>query len=185
MLTSSVVEGDEHMGRRERIVPTHEWDQLVLLFEWPEQEEYELIRQSVLFGTSVAERSEETGVPERTIYLKIERFENEGPRGLYSAESAKRRLLPQTIRKIIVDLKAEHPPLNNNEIKNIAYVRTGRRLGDHTVARVLKEEVVPLKLSRLFEPYHEIEYSRERRWAVVALHLDSWSVKATASYLED
>jgi hypothetical protein len=28
------------MRRRQRIEPTHEWDQLVLLFEWPEQEEY-------------------------------------------------------------------------------------------------------------------------------------------------
>lgn len=167
MLASPVVEGDEYMGRRERIEPTHDWDQLVLLFEWPEQEEYEIIRQPLLFGTSVAERSEETGVPERTIYRKIERFENEGPRGLYSAESAKRKLLPNTIRRMIVDLKAEHPPFNNNEIKNIVYVRTGRRLRDHTVARVLEEEVVPVKLSRLFEPYHEIRDSRESgaaRW---------------------
>jgi hypothetical protein len=55
------------MRRRERIEPTHEWDRLVLLFEWPEQEAYELIRQPVLFGTSVAERSEETGVPAWTL----------------------------------------------------------------------------------------------------------------------
>ncbi len=85
---------------------------------------------------------------------------------------------------MIVDLKAEHPALNNNEIRNIVYVRTGRRLGDHTAARVLSEEVIPLKLSRLFEPYHETLDSRERRGAVVALHLNGWSVKATAAYLK-
>ena len=85
---------------------------------------------------------------------------------------------------MIVDLKAEHPALNNNEIRNIVYVRTGKRLGDHTVARVLSEEVVPLKLSRLFEPYHEIENSRERRSTVVTLHLDGWSVKCVASYMK-
>src|SRR5215216_5395849 len=85
---------------------------------------------------------------------------------------------------MIVDLKAEHPALNNNEIKNIVYVRTGSRLGDHTAERVLSEEVVPLKLSRLFEPYHQMENSRERRGTVVALHLDGWSAKAIASYLK-
>ena len=172
------------MRRRERIEPTDDWDQLILLFEWPEQREYEELRPLVLFGSSVAERSRETGTPERTIYRKIERFEHGGPRGLFSTEEVKRQVLPPSIRRTIVDLKAEHPALNNNEIKNIVYVRTGRRLGDHTVARVLSEEVVPLKLSRLFEPYHEIEDSRERRGAVVTLHLDGWSVKCVASYMK-
>ena len=125
-----------------------------------------------------------TGTPERTMYRKVERFENEGPQGLFSAEGAKRQLLPRAIRRMIVDLKAEHPALNNHEIRNIVYVRTGRRLGDHTAARVLSEEVIPLKLSRLFEPYHETLDSRERRGAVVTLHLDGWSVKATAAYLK-
>jgi hypothetical protein len=55
---------------------------------------------------------------------------------------------------MIVELKAEHPKLNNNEIAKIVYVRTGRRLGQHTPGRALAEEVVPLKLSRLFESYH-------------------------------
>jgi hypothetical protein len=45
---------------------------------------------------------------------------------------AKRRGLEPAIRRMIVDLKAEHPALNNKEISNIVYVRTGRRLGDHT-----------------------------------------------------
>ncbi len=88
------------------------------------------------------------------------------------------------IRRMIVDLKAEHPAFNDNEITNIVYVRTGRRLGDHTAARVLSQEVVPLKLSRLFEPHHKTLPSRERRGAVVALHLDGWSVKSIASYLK-
>jgi hypothetical protein len=69
---------------------------------------------------------------------------------------------------MIVDLKAEHPALDNYEIRNTVYVRTGKRLGDHTAARVLSEVVVPLKLSRLFEPYHETldrRYTRERHTA--------------------
>jgi putative transposase len=172
------------MKRRERREPTDDWNQLVLLFEWPEQKAYEEIRPLVLFGGSVADRSRETGTPERTMYRKVERFEKDGPRGLFSTEGAKRQVLPPAIRRMIVDLKAEHPALNNNEIGNIVYVRTGRRLGKHTPARILAEEFVPLKLSRLFEPYHKTEDVREARGAVVELHLDGWSVKSIASYMK-
>lgn len=69
------------MRRRKRIEPTDDWDQLVPLFEWPEQKEYEEIRPLVLFGSSVAERARATGTSERTMYRKVERFENEGPKG--------------------------------------------------------------------------------------------------------
>lgn len=68
---------------------------MVPLFEWPEQKEYEEIRPLVLFGSSVSERARVTGTPERTMYRKVERFENEGPQGLFSAEGAKRQLLPE------------------------------------------------------------------------------------------
>jgi AraC-like DNA-binding protein len=100
-----------------------------------------------------------------------------------AAARARRQGLEPVIRRMIVELKAEHPKLNANEIANIVYVRTGRRLGKHTPGRVLAEEVVPLKLSRLFDPYHEAKDAREARQAVVALHLDGWSVKAIASYM--
>lgn len=121
------------------------------------------------------------------MYRRVERFEADGMLSLFATDPAtaraRRQSLEPYIRRIIVELKAEHPKLNNNEISNIVYVRTGRRLGKHTPARVLADEVVPLKLSRLFEPYHETEDSRDRRGAVVALHLDGWSAKAVASYL--
>lgn len=174
-------------GRRRKVEPTDGWQELLPLFERPEQEAYEELRPLVLFGSSVAERARETGTPERTMYRRVERFEEDGMMSLFAtdpaAARARRRGLEPAIRRMIVELKAEHPKLNANEISNIVYVRTGRRLGKHTPGRVLAEEVVPLKLSRLFEPYHETEDSRDRRSAVVALHLDGWSVKATASYL--
>jgi len=136
----------------------------------------------------VAERANETGTPERTMYRRVERFANEGMLSLFgtdpATERAKRRGLEPAIRRMIVELKAEHPALNNNEIANIVYVRTGRKLGKHTAERVLAEEVIPLKLSRLFEPYHETAEGEERRGAAVTLHLDGWSVKAIASYLK-
>jgi hypothetical protein len=36
--------------KRKRFEPTHEWERLVALFEWPEQENYEVIRPLVLRG---------------------------------------------------------------------------------------------------------------------------------------
>ena len=178
------------MGGRglRKVEPTDDWELLLPLFDWPEQQAYEELRPMVLFGFSVAERAEQTGVPERTMYRRIERFEEDGMLSLFAtdpaAARAKRRGLEPAIRRMIVELKAEHLKLNANEIANIVYVRTGRRLGKRTPGRVLAEEVVPLKLSRLFEPYHETEDVREARKAVVSLHLDGWSVKSISSYLK-
>ncbi|MDP9480640.1 MAG: helix-turn-helix domain-containing protein, partial [Actinomycetota bacterium] len=174
-------------GKRRKIDPIDDWELLLPLFEWPEQQAYEELRPLVLFGGSVAERSGETGTPERTMYRRIERFERDGMLSLFAtdpaAARARRRGLEPHVRRMIVELKAEHPKLNANEIANIVFVRTGRRLGKHTPGRVLAEEVVPLKLSRLFEPYHDAPDRKEAREAVVALHLDGWSVKAIASYM--
>lgn len=172
------------MGRRQSVEPTDEWPQLRPLLKFPEQLEYEKIRLPVVFGYPVPKRARETGTPERTMYEKVRQFEEEGMPALFSAETAKRRVLPPAIRNMIVGLKGEHPALNNNEITNIVFVRTGRKLGKHTVERVLAEEPIPLKLVKLYEPYHQIEGGRERREAVVALRLDGWSVKAISSYLE-
>ncbi len=174
-------------GRRRKAPPTDEWQELLPLFEWPEQQAYEELRPLVLFGSSVAERARETGTPERTMYRRVERFGEDGMMSLFATDPAtaraRRRGLQPAIRRMIVELKAEHPRLNASEIANIVYVRTGRRLGKHTPGRVLAEEVVPLKLSRLFEPYHQTEDVREAREAIVTLHLDGWSVKAIASYM--
>jgi hypothetical protein len=172
-------------GKRRKVEPTDDWELLLPLFEWPGQHAYEELRPLVLFGGSVAGRARETGTSERTMYRKIERFETDGMLSLFAtdpaAARARRRGLEPAIRHMIVELKAEHPKLNANEIANIVYVRTGRRLGKHTPGRVLAGEVVLLKLSRLFGPYHETEDVREARKAVVALHLDGWSVKSIAS----
>nr|MDQ3316156.1 LuxR family transcriptional regulator [Actinomycetota bacterium] len=58
-------------GRR-KVDPTDDWELLLPLFEWPEQQAYEELRPLVLFGDSVAERARETGTPERTMYRRIE-----------------------------------------------------------------------------------------------------------------
>ena len=147
----NMVRGKMSGRRRRKAEHAEDWQELLPLFDWPEQQAYEELRPLVLFGDSVAERAKETGTPKRTMYRRVKRFEKDGMRSLFgtdlAAGRAKRRGLEPAIRRMIVDLKAEHPALNNNEISNIVYVRTGSSLGDHTAERILSEEVVPLKLS--------------------------------------
>jgi hypothetical protein len=54
--------------RRRRVEPTDKWERLLRLFEWPEQEGYEVIRPLVLFGSSVAKPAREVDTSERTLY---------------------------------------------------------------------------------------------------------------------
>src|SRR5215217_7661883 len=150
--------GGGSMGRRKRrrVGPTHEWEQVELLCAWEEQREYERIRPLVLFGEPVPRRALETGTSERTLYRRISGFEREGMESLFGSPPAKRGVLPNSIRRLILDLKAEHPALNANEIANICFVFSGRKPDVRTVGSVLDEEPLPLKAFRRFAPYHEM-----------------------------
>jgi putative transposase len=170
-------------NKRGRVRPTQDWDLLVPLFEWPEQKRYEEIRPLVLFDVSVAERAEEVGLSQSTLYRRLGGFEAEGMESLFASETARRKTLPPAMRRLIVDLKAEFPTLNLSEIANIVYVRFGRRPEVRTVRRVLEEEPIPLRILKRFAPYHEIEEAKERRMVIVKLHAEGWSVKAIAGYL--
>lgn len=174
------------MGRRKRrrVDPTDDWAQLELLCAWAEQREYERIRPQVLFGEPVPERADETGTSERTLYRRIAAFREEGMASLFGSPKAKRRVLPPAIRRKIVDLKAEHPPLKLEEIANVCGVLFGRRPDGHTVKAVLEESAIPRKLVRRFEPYHEIPRDEERREAVVTLHEEGWADKSIARYMK-
>jgi putative transposase len=170
--------------RRRRVEPTDEWEQIELLCGWPEQRDYELIRPLVLFGSPAAGGAEETGAASgRTLQRWAKRFDAEGMDSLFGSEAASRRGLPPSVRRLIVDLKAEYPGFNPNEIANACYVRFGRKPARKTVKRVLAEEPAPLWMMRRFPPYHEIGEPAERRRAVVALHAEGWSAKAVAGYL--
>jgi len=102
---------------RRRVEPTADWEQIAFLCAWPEQREYELIRPLVLFGGPADGRAQETGASSgRTLRRKVVLFEAEGMESLFGSETAKRRRLPPAVRRLIVDLKAEHPGFNPNEI---------------------------------------------------------------------
>jgi hypothetical protein len=172
--------------RRGRIEPTDEWEQIELLCGWPEQREYELIRPLVLFGSPAAERALETSAAsERTLQRRAARFDAEGMESLFGSEHARRTKLPPAIRRRIVDLKAEYPSFNLNEIANAVYVCFGRR-PETTRASGVSSRRSPcrsLRMVRRYPPYHEIPEGRERRAAVVTLHAEGWSAKAIAGYL--
>lgn len=171
-------------SRRRRVEPTDDWEQLKLLCVWPEQRDYELIRPLVLFGSPASERAQQTGAAsERTLQRKSRSFEAEGVESLFGSEHARARQLPPAVRRLIVDLKAEYPGFNLNEISNACYVLFGRRPDHKTVRRILAEEPIPLRIARRFPPYHEIPERRERRLAVVTLHAEGWTSKAISGYL--
>jgi putative transposase len=172
--------------RRRRVESAEElrWEQLELLCAWNEQVEYERIRPLVLFGEPAAERAVETGTSKRTLQRRVSGFEREGMGSLFGSSPAKRRVLPASLRRLILDLKAEHPALNNNEISNICYVFSGRKPDVRTIGNVLDEEPIPLKAFRRFDPYHEIPDAAERRKAVIALHYEGWADKSIARYLK-
>ena len=105
--------------------------------------------------------------------------------GLHGTEAAKKQKLPPNIRRFIVDLKAEYPPFNLNEIANIVRVCFGRKPDVRSVKRTLDAGALPLKLARNYPPYHEMEVASPGtgRAAVVELRVDGWSAKAIAGYL--
>ena len=169
--------------KRPRVEPTDDFQQILPLCDWPEQVEYERIRQPVLFGVPTIEHAEHTGDSESTLQRRIQSFEEYGIEGFLSASKARYRKLVPNVRRLIVDLRAEYPPFNLNEIANVVGVCFGRKPDVRSVERVLSEEAIPLKMERNYPLYYEMENSAERRAAIVELRVDGWSPKAIAGYL--
>src|SRR3712207_7776224 len=108
--------------KRVRIDPTDDWQQLRLRVRFPEQETYELLRPIVLFGQTAAERAQATGVSDRTLDRKADRFDAEGMASLFPTRARAdwdRRRVPAELRHRILALKAEYPPFRPHEIAEI------------------------------------------------------------------
>jgi hypothetical protein len=173
----------EHPRRQ----PIDDWQQLRLLVTSPEQATYELLRPLVLFGQPVRARARETGVPERTLRRKVTRFAAHGMRSLFEADgppASDRRTLPLGIRKAIVELKAEYPPLSLRQIAAICRERFDRSVSHHTVKQVLATEPLPLHPPRRLPRYRDIPDPVARRKAIVDLYTEGWRPTAIAGYLE-
>lgn len=99
------------MSRRQRVEHTEEWTLIEPLLPWHEQREYELLRPIVVFGDTPAERARQTGAAARTLHEKAHRFDEEGVPSLFPTRGGP-TLRPE-IRRLIVDLKVQHPPLSS------------------------------------------------------------------------
>jgi transposase len=166
---------------------TDDWQQLRLLVTSPEQATYELLRPLVLFGQPVRTRARETGVSERTLRRKVARFAAAGMHSLFEREdppAQDRRTLPLGIRKAIVELKAEHPPLSLRQIAAICEHRFDRTVSHHTVKQVLATDPLPLHPPRRLPRYRDMADPVQRRKAIVHLYLEGWGVTSIAGYLE-
>jgi putative transposase len=171
---------------RARIEPTDDWPYLQLQFDWPEQEDYEVVRPVVLFGFTLAERAQQTGLATSTVYRKVSRFEQLGMRGFLEPEedSDSKRVLPQPIRRAIVQLKAEYPAFRPNELATVCHVRFNRRPSTHTIKKILATDLPPATMQRRFPRYAEMADPRERRGAIIRLHAEGWNIASIAGYLE-
>lgn len=158
--------------RRRRVEHTEDWDQLELLLDWPEQVEYERIRDAVVFGDPIAECAEKTATAERTFYRRVESFDAYGMEGLIPLEPFRGRRIPLAMRLRIVELKAEYPLFSLGEIARICYVLFGREPSKHTIKRIIEEGPTPLLPPRRYPTYHRMPRGKERRKAIVALHVE-------------
>ncbi len=157
---------------------------LELLLDWPEQVEYEKIRDAVVFGHRVLECAEKTGTPERTLHRRVESFDTYGMEGLIPLEPVRGRRISIAMRLRIVELKAEYPPFSLGEIARICYAVFGKEPSKHTVKRIIEEGPTPLLATRRYTTYHQMSPARERRKAIIELHVEGWTAKAIAGYLE-
>jgi len=147
-----------------------------------------MIRPVVLFSETPAERAKETGEARRSLYRKVEQFEDQGMVGLFKPTPQQRedthRNLPTPMRQAIVDLQAEFPFLHLREIATVCYIQFGRRPSHHTIQAVLASSPPPTTTRRRYPPWAEIEDPAERRLAVVRLHAEGLHIASIARYLQ-
>ncbi len=173
-------------SRRER---TEEWAKIQQWTLWPEQELYEQIHPLVLFHETAGERAKEIDIPQRTLSRKADEFEKYGMQSLFASEEhggarESSKALPPEIRRLIIDLHAEHPAMSWREIAEICYIRYARRPDHKSVKHIATSGPPPTQKTRRYQPWHEISDPAERKLAVVRLHGEGWSVTSIAEYLQ-
>ena len=94
------------------------------------------------------------------------------------------KALPPEIRRLIIDLHAEHPAMSWREIAAICYIRYARRPDHKSVKHIATSGPPPTQKTRRYQPWHEISDPAERKLAVVRLHGEGWSVTSIAEYLQ-
>src|SRR5262249_25260516 len=143
--------------KRALLEPTDDWEQLQFQLDWTEQTRYELIQPVVVFGAIPLDRAKQTGVSARTIYRRVNRFDELGMQSLFEAEPVEDKpSLPPSYRQAIVQLKAEYPAFRPNELATICEVRFERRPSSHTIKKILAIEPPTDEVVRRFPRYSEM-----------------------------
>ena len=130
------------------------------------------------------------GCPERTIYYKSTLFDQAGMASLLPPEpppavpTFDKRSLPPPMQQAIVDLKAGYPAFTLHEIATICYAQFGRRPSPHTIQLTLASALQPSSKQHRYPAYAAIENPVQKRLAIIRLHVEGWSVKSIAGYLE-
>jgi Homeodomain-like domain len=91
--------------------------------------------------------------------------------------------LPLVLRRALVALQAEYSAFRPHELATICYARFGRRPGLHTIKRVLAEEPAPGPVTRRYQTYAQMADPLERRFAIMRLHAEGWTITSIAGYL--
>lgn len=173
--------------KRPRREPTNALDQIRLYVSWPEQETYEVLRPIVLFGETAAERAEATGIAERTLDRKADRFDVAGMASLFHQPARTpddRRQVPADVRQRVLALKAEYPAFRPRELAAICRRRDDCRIDHKTVQRLLDTYPLPAGVQRRHPPYAQMREGAERRLAILDLYFDGWNIASIAGYLE-
>ncbi len=153
------------------------------------QIKYELIRPVILWGVSAKERAAETGEPRSTIYYQTNLFDVSGMASLLPPEppppipKLDKRILPPPMRQAIVDLYTEYPQHHVDEIARMMYIQFGRRPSAQTIKLTIADGPKPSRTARRFPLFSEMTDPRERRLAIIKLHVEGWTPTSIAGYL--
>lgn len=90
------------------------------------------------------------------------RTAQEGMRALFDPEQGEKSSLDPETRALILNLKAEYPPMRPNEIGTICYIRTGERPHHRTIKKVLEKQPTAIRMFGRFYAYHDTTDVTER-----------------------
>ena len=152
--TEGETDGEAKAGRAHQ----EEWAELELLLEWPEQVEYEAIRPPGGLRQFRGRKVPPSPEPrETTLRRRISSFKGHGMRGLFEPEDVEghSQLDPEVRGLDSFSLKSDYgPPMRDNEIATICYVRFGERPHGRTVeaGSLVKKPSTAIKQVRRLDP---------------------------------
>lgn len=174
-------------AKRKPKVPADSWVALQAKFLYPEQELYEMARPCLLEDRPIPARAVEVGKDPKTVRRVVQQFFQFGIPGLIPTTGHRvddGRMLPLDVRQHILALKAECPEFTAHEIATICDLKFERGGDYRTVQHVLDTEILPKIKGRRFPRSRDESAADNRRHAIVQLHVEGWTIKRIASYLE-